>query len=500
MKDRRKITYNLIVGVLGQVAAVVLGMIVPKLVLTNYGSEVNGLLSSVTNIYAYIAIVESGIAAASCQALYDPIAGNARGRINAVLAATHRYYQKTGLIYFGLVLAFAAIYPLSIRTEIPYTSIVLIILFNGIGNVVNYFFHGKYLILLKADGKNYIRTGMEMVTNALKQVMKIVFIGLGYDVVSVQLAAMLVSFLQMAYITGYIRKHYSWIDLKAEPDLGAISQSKHVVVHELNYFLTSNVDTLLLTYFTDLKTVSVYALYNMLYGMIYRVLKTVRDAVEYKIANLFFGDRKRFDSIFRAFEVYYITFAFSLFSIANYFILPFIAVYTRDVYDVSYVEPSLPILFAMIGLLAAGRYPSSAMIHISGHFRQTQKGATIDTMINLIVSVILVQRYGIVGTLLGTIAALLYHAIYLVQYVDRNILEKSSLDTYRCWAINSALFLFITYLNRFVIVPLDSFAKIFAFCVPYALCVMAVYFGVVSLCEPKTFRCLTRMMKTGGRR
>ena len=78
---------------------------------------------------------------------------------------------------------------------------VLVILFNGLGHVINYFFHGKYLILLKADGKNYVRTGLELATNTLKHIIKIVFITLGYNVVYVQCAAMFVSFVQMIYIT-----------------------------------------------------------------------------------------------------------------------------------------------------------------------------------------------------------------------------------------------------------------------------------------------------------
>ena len=249
MTSGQKIKKNLIIGTLGQLIALVLGILLPKLVITSYGSEVNGLLSSVTNIYAYIALVEAGVAAASCQALYKPIAENDRERMNAVLSATNLYYHKTGYIYLGLIIAFAVIYPMLITTEIPFFTIVLVILFNGLGNVVNYFFHGKYLILLKADGKNYVRTGMELVTNTSKHLIKIVFIKLGYNVLYVQFVAMLVSFAQMVYITYYIKKHYGWLDLSVAPAKQSISQSKNVFVHEINYLITSNVDTVLLTVF-----------------------------------------------------------------------------------------------------------------------------------------------------------------------------------------------------------------------------------------------------------
>ncbi|MBO5870649.1 MAG: hypothetical protein J6Q89_07870 [Clostridia bacterium] len=57
MKDGNKIKNNLLIGIGCQLLAMILGVLVPKLVLNNYGSEINGLLSSVTNIYATLHVV-----------------------------------------------------------------------------------------------------------------------------------------------------------------------------------------------------------------------------------------------------------------------------------------------------------------------------------------------------------------------------------------------------------------------------------------------------------
>ena len=487
VKDGKKIRYNLIMGIAGQLIGLLLGIILPKLVITSYGSEINGLLASVTNIYAYIAIVEAGVAAASCQALYKPIAEHNRGRISAILSATNKYYHRSGMIYFLLIIAFAAFYPLLIKTEIPYYVVVLVILFNGLGNVINYFFHGKYLILLRADGKNFIRTGLESFTNALKQIAKIALISLGYNVIMVQLIAMFTSFAQMIYITYYIKKHYSWIDLKVEPDTASISQSKNVFVHEINYLITSNVDTVLLTVFTTLKTVSVYSLYNLLFGTINKLLRTVRDAVEFKIAHEYHKNTDTFAQMFHAFEVYYITLAFSCFSIANYFVIPFVKLYTKGVTDISYTDPVISVLFVLTNLLSAGRYPSDAMIHIAGHFKQTQNSAAIETAINLVTSLILVQFFGIAGALLGTILSSLYRTNYLIFYVNKNIIGRSTKDTYLCWGVNFVVFLIIDAMNRLVSVNLSSYVRIFGFCIPYAIAVVAFHVCVVSLCQPRAF-------------
>ena len=495
MKDGNKIKNNLLIGIGCQLLAMILGVLVPKLVLNNYGSEINGLLSSVTNIYACIALVEAGVMAASCQALYKALAKNTRDDANSVLSATNIYYRRTGLIYSALIAVFSVVYPLFIKSEIPFWTVFLVILFNGLGNVVNFFFHGKYLFLLKADGKNYVRSGVEMFSNAAKQISKIVLISLGFNVVFVQFAAMLTSFAQMIYITYYIKKHYSWIDLNAKPNFESISQSKNVFVHEVNFLITTNVDTVLLTLFSTLKQVSVYSLYNLIYNMVFRVIHTIQESLEFKVAYAFHTDREAFLKIFKAYETYFITFSFVLYTIMTYFALPFMALYTKGVDDVDYLLSNLPLAFAVMNLMTIGKYPSLSMVHIANHFKQTQNSAIIEAVINILVSIVLIQFYGIYGALLGTMASSFYRTNYLVLYVNKKIINRSSFGTYKCLFLNFAVFGLIMYLNKYIVFEIASYGKLFLYCIPYSLCVLLVYFIVAAISEPKTFAFVLQTVK-----
>lgn len=501
MKDSKKIKYNLLVGIMGQLVTLALGIIVPKLVLTSFGSAINGLLSSVTNIYAYASIVEAGITAASCQALYKAIAEKNKKEINGVLSATNAYYHRTGIIYLAIIVLFSIIYPLMLSSQIPYTTVVLVVLFNGIGNAINYFFHGKYLVLLKADGKNYIRTGVEIFTTTFKQVAKIVFISMGYDVVWVQFVAMLVSFMQMIYITWYIKRRYAWVNLKETPNFEAISQSKNVLVHQINYLIFSNTDTVILTIFSTLQKVSVYSLYIMLYNMIDKLLHIIRDALEFKIASFFYIDKKEFLSFFRMYEVYYIAISFSLYSIATVFVLPFMKVYTQGITDIQYVINYLPLFFVGVKLLTVVRYPYDAMVHIAGHFKQTQKYAIVESVVNIIFSLIFVHRFEIAGVLFATIIASMYRTILVIRYIYKTkIVEAKMFRTYKCIFVNIIVFVSIECVNKLVLpVEAETYTKIIAVAIPYGLVICAIYFFINSMCEPKTFLyawgCLQKILR-----
>ena len=251
-----------------------------------------------------------------------------------------------------------------------------------------------------------------------------------------------------------------------------------MLAHEINYLITANLDTALLTIFSSLKVVSVYALYSLLYGMITRVLMTIRGAFEFKIAHEFHRSRSTFLRLFEAYEVCYITLATSLIAIASCFMLPFLRLYTAGITDVNYIDPFLLPLFALVFLFAAGRYPSDAMVHISGHFQQTRNSATAETVINLIVSIVCVQFWGIHGALIGTIVSSLYRTIYLIAYVNKYVIRRSSKNTYLCWGVNLVLLLITGYAGSLLPVSLNTYFKVFAFCIPYSIVVLSLFFGI----------------------
>ena len=56
---------NIVTGLFNQLVTIALGILIPRLILTSLGSEANGLLSSVNQVLAYLALLEAGIGTAS---------------------------------------------------------------------------------------------------------------------------------------------------------------------------------------------------------------------------------------------------------------------------------------------------------------------------------------------------------------------------------------------------------------------------------------------------
>ena len=144
---------------------------------------------------------------ASLQALYAPVAQEDRGRINGIIAATHRFYCKAGVLYALAVTALAFVYPFVVKTEISYWVIVGVILFGGLGNCLNFLYQGKYKILMQAEGYTYISTNITTIINVLINVAKTAVLLMGYNVLVVQMVYFAINICQMLILkTGFVQK------------------------------------------------------------------------------------------------------------------------------------------------------------------------------------------------------------------------------------------------------------------------------------------------------
>ena len=74
------------------------------------------------------------------------------------------------------------------------------------------------------------------------------------------------------------------------------------------------------------------------------------------------------------------------------------------------------------------------------------------------------------------------------MYVNKNIVGRSPFSTYKCWLINFAVYAVLVWVNRYIVIVLDTYMKIFLFCVPYTVIVFILYFTVISISEPQSFK------------
>ena len=63
------------------------------------------------------------------------------------------------------------------------------------------------------------------------------------------------------------------------------------------------------------------------------------------------------------------------------------------------------------------------MILAGGHYKQTQNNYIIAALLNIVVSVLAVKKFGLIGVTFGTLIAMLYQTIWMAYYDSNNLIK-----------------------------------------------------------------------------
>ena len=122
-----KLKLNMLTTIIYQIVSIVSGFILPRFFLRYYGSEVNGLVSSITQFLAVITLCECGVGAVVQTALFKPIAENDEKEISRIYKSSTKFFNKIAiiLIVYTAVLVFAYPHIVNKSFDTLYTGVLL---------------------------------------------------------------------------------------------------------------------------------------------------------------------------------------------------------------------------------------------------------------------------------------------------------------------------------------------------------------------------------------
>ena len=495
MEKDSRIKNNLISSLVYQVVLIALSFLLPRLYLENFGSEVNGVLSTIKQIFVYLFLLEAGVGLATTQALYKRIGEKDYKSANEVLSATNLYYKRTGIIYLAIVLLIAVFYAYVIPTSIDSNVVFFIIILTALPALFSYFVQAKYRILMEVDGRKYVINNAETILQIASNAAKILVLLLTDSLILIQLVYCIIYLAQLAYLYFYAKSRYKWLDLKAKPDYEAISQKNSVLVHQLSGMVFNNTDVILISALCDFKAASIYAIYNIFFSQVQNFITSVVSSFTFALGQMFHTDRRRFDSLYNAYETFYVMATFIIYTLMAVFLLPLIQIYTSGINDAEYTNTFLVLLFVVMNLISNAKIPTNGIIEFAGEFEKTRSYAIWEMAINITFSVAAILCMGICGAILGTIAALLYRSVVTIYYSNKKVLNRSQMHTYKILITNLMVFAFVMavfYVDTFSNV---SFVKLLLCGAVNSVWIVALYLIVNFLFNQNAFKTVYAVYK-----
>ena len=423
----KKAIYNIITNLILQIITIIYGFIVPKIIITKYGSNVNGLVTSITQFLGYITLLEAGFGPVVKSILYKPIAEKNQKEIASILRTTEKFFRKISIIFIAYIIGLSFLYPLLVNNDFGYLYTVSLIIIISISTFAQYYFGITYQLFLQADQKTYVKSSIQIATYFFSIIAIVVMALTDCPIHMLKLISGLIFVLRPFIQNFYVKKKYR-INFKDADENYKIKSKMDGLAQHISYVIHNNTDVVLLTIFNTLENVSIYAVYNMIISGINTIIRSFSEGISASFGDMIAKNEK--ENLKRKFGVYetlYMIVATIAYSCVLVLIIPFVKIYTKEFSDANYIQPFFAYLFTISFLLYTLKNPYNDLANDAGHFKEMKKGAIIEAVCNVVISIILVHKYNLVGVAIGTLVAMLIRLIHLIMHVNKDILYRSNI-------------------------------------------------------------------------
>lgn len=459
---KSRVLKNLIVSFGSKLITIALGFIVPRIVLMNYGSDVNGIINSITQIFSYMSLLEAGVALATRDMLYKPIVEKDKDGISYVASVSKNYFKKFTIGYGLGVLLLAVIIPMTWKSSVDKSIIFSLVFFEGMSGVLSFLFTQTQSAILRADGRDYVFSGVTALKSMLGQLGKIVIVSLSIRIDALQVVYCLITILQIVIYKIYFKKHYSWINFKAAPKDAKLKNRNAYVTAEIAWVVFSSTDMVVLSTFVNTMISSVYSIYNLVFGSLTTILNTVYNSVVYLLGQAYHENMEKYKKLHDIFMSAFLGIPTIVMSVCYILILPFIRLYTAGVTDINYIYEYVPLMFCVVQLLSFSSYVTRNLTNIGGYAKEAGVVSVIEAITNLGLSVILVQWLGIYGVLFATMIALPLKVVYCAYISDRKIMKRSCKKTVMILGSNYLFFAAVVFVEKYIHLDINNYLEFVA--------------------------------------
>lgn len=443
---------NILVTLLCQLMTMVCGVIVPKLIIDAFGSEAYGATTSITQFLSYITLLEGGIGGVARAALYRPLSENNINGVSLIMSEIKRFFSIIAYIFAAYVVVLACSFKYFSGIQcFDWLSTFWLVLVISIATFVQYFIGISYAILLHAAQKTYIINAISLGTTIANAFLVVILVNLDCSLIAVKFVSSLVFAIKPLIMWYYVKKRYNLVKCK-ERDPGVLKQKWTGLGQHIAYFLHYNTDVVVLTILSNLTLVAVYSVYNMIIYQMQHLTISFSAGMEALFGNMLAKrEYKQLHKWFGYYETLLSAMTIILFSATAILIVPFVCLYTANVTDADYIQPIFAVVLVLSSAVYCLRMPYHSMTIAAGHFKQTRIAAYGEAGINIIMSIALVSKYGLVGVAIATLIATLFRLVYYVVYLSKNIIYRSIKLFIKRIFVNASTFVFIYFIGTMIL-------------------------------------------------
>lgn len=330
--------------------------------------------------------------------------------------------------------------------------------------------------LLTADKKTYIVNFTQMAITLSNIVLAVISVWIYPSIHFLKLISGCLFLLQPVIFKSYSNKNYK-INWKAKIDNSLIKERWNGFAINFAAFIHNCTDIAILTIFTDLKTVSIYSVYSLVSNGLKQLINASITGISATVGQAY--AKNNYDELNRKLDIYeYVVFllVFFIFTVAALLITPFVQIYTNGVNDTNYCQPYFGVLLLISEALYLVKFPHMSLAYNANKFKEITVPSFIEAGLNIVISVALVHKLGLVGVTIGTIVGMSYRTIFHVYFTSKIIPDRKQ-NIFYVKFFSFTVVAIVGFLICYIFFPLEEISLLYwiKYAVIYSIIIGCLY-------------------------
>ena len=427
---KKNILKSTLTGMIGYIFSTIIGFFSRAIFIRCLGSEYAGINGLFGNILGVLTIIETGFGTAIIVNLYKEIANDNKENIKSLLQFYRKIYSIIALIIaiIGIIISFFVniiVGEVSIPENLQF--IFLLCLFD---TVMTYLFTYKRSILI-ANQQNYYINIVDILYSVLMNSTEIVYLLLTKNFIGYLLIKILFRLGGNILISLIANKKYPYIKEKNIKPLDKVEKAsiykkvKGLFFHRMGGFIVLGTDNIIISVTKSLGiiVVGLYSNYYLIINVLQHLMNHIFVSLSGGVGRLLVeNDKKKSYSVFKTIFLMN-SWIYSYVAISFYFVSkPFVEIWIGT----EYILSSIVVFVLTINLYITGlRCTFGIFKDSAGIFYEDRIIPVIESIVNIVASLIFVHFFGLAGVFLGTITSTMVIYFYTFpKYVYKRLLGQ----------------------------------------------------------------------------
>ena len=437
---------------------------------------VNGLF---TNILLMLSFAELGMGNAIIFKLYKPIAEDDKEKIKTYVNFYKKAYITIGItiLIIGCMIIPFLRYMINDAPDIKENINFVYILFL-INSAISYFFTYKRSVITGYQ-KEYIATLIDTLILIFQNIMQIVVLLVTHSFIWYILVMILGTFLSNIICAMFANKMFPFIKdknykkISKKEEKNIFNDVKSLIIYKIGYISNNGIDNIVISSFLGIAEVGLLSNYTTITSAIKYFLQAFFNGFTASVGNL---NVKENDE--RKEEIYYQIIMLSFFvygTITISMILLFNDFINLWIGESYLLDFTVCVALGLILFVEGMRFANFTFRNTMGLFKEGKWSQLISSVVNIVLSIFLVQYLGIFGVLIATVVSTVFIATMYDPYLLHKYKFKTSSFRYYKTYIYYLILFFIALIFSKLIIEKIILTGILGFIIKGIISVMCAF-------------------------